>query len=107
MYKTIVLTLVLALLFVPTVMGQKKLFPTSLDYGKVDPSGRFETAPVVPKESLPTQVMSPDNSRFKVDLDKLLDPVIDELYEVDASGSLEVQMRKGCGFVASFSRKKD
>lgn len=75
MYKTIILISVLALILVPEAMGQQdKLFPTALDYGTVDPDGHFEKTPIVPSDSLPTQVMSPDNARFKVDLDKLLDP---------------------------------
>ena len=76
-YRTLVWMLLLALICisVPEAMGQQdKPFPTSLDYGKVDSSGRFVRTPVVCKESLPTQVMSPDNARFKVDLNKLLDP---------------------------------
>jgi len=75
--RTIVLLSLLACIYAcvqDAAGGQAKLFPTSLDYGTVDAAGQFEKATIIPQKSLPKEVMSPDSSRFKVDLDKLLAP---------------------------------
>jgi len=77
--RDIIVKLFLCLLFFPAIETvaehkDRRLFPTALRPGQVTADGRFEKETIIPREKLPRQVMSPSNARFKVDLDKLLDP---------------------------------
>jgi len=77
--RNIIVKLFLGVLFVLAIEAtaeqrDSRLFPTALGPGQVTADGRFEKETVIPREKLPRQVMSTDNARFKVDLDKLLEP---------------------------------